>query len=65
MNRELMALLRGFGQLLFMPHAGVGVLVLLGILINSPLMMFAALTGGLGGTLVGGRVMAAQGVGRC
>ncbi|MFT6915717.1 MAG: urea transporter [Motiliproteus sp.] len=59
MNRELMALLRCFGQLLFMPHAGVGVLVLLGILINSPLMMFAALTGGLGGTLMGGRVMAA------
>ena len=55
-----MALLRGFGQLLFMPHAGVGVLALLGIMINSPLMMLAALTGGLGATLVGSRVMPEQ-----
>ncbi|WP_421863095.1 urea transporter [Motiliproteus sp.] len=47
------ALLRGFGQLLFMPHAGAGALVLLGILINSPLMLAGALVGGIGATLAG------------
>lgn len=53
-------LLRGFGQLIFMPHAGSGILALLAILINSPLMMITGLIGGLGGTLVGQRVMSAQ-----
>lgn len=53
-------LLRGFGQLIFMPHSGAGALALIAILINSPLMMVSGLIGGLGGTLVGQRVMAAQ-----
>ncbi|MGB1237299.1 MAG: urea transporter [Pseudomonadales bacterium] len=50
-------LLRGFGQLIFMPHCGAGVMVLLAILVNSPLMFLAAIVGGLGGTLVGRWVM--------
>jgi urea transporter len=53
-------LLRGFGQLIFMPHAGAGVLALFAILINSPLMLIAGFVGGLGGTLVGQRVMENQ-----
>ncbi len=57
---RLSPLLRGFGQLIFMPHAGAGVLALFAILINSPLMMISGLLGGLGGTLIGQRVMATQ-----
>lgn len=53
----LVALLRGFGQLLFMPHTGAGILVLLGILINSPWMLLGALTGAMGATLAGGWIM--------
>ncbi|MEH6442673.1 MAG: urea transporter [Oceanospirillaceae bacterium] len=54
---RLSPLLRGFGQLIFMPHAGVGVLALFAILINSPSMLIAGFVGGLGGTLVGQCVM--------
>ncbi|MCV6588667.1 MAG: urea transporter [Marinobacterium sp.] len=60
MNGFLTALLRGMGQLLFMPHAGTGLLALLGILLNSPLMAMAVLTGTLGATLVGSQVMERQ-----
>ncbi|RDE24672.1 hypothetical protein DV711_03525 [Motiliproteus coralliicola] len=56
----LVALLRGFGQLLFMPHTGAGALVMLGILINSPLMLMAALFGGTGATLMGRWTMSAR-----
>lgn len=55
---KLSPFIRGFGQLIFMPHTGVGILVLLAIAINSPLMMMAGIIGGLGGTLVGQRAMA-------
>jgi urea transporter len=57
---KLSPFLRGFGQLIFMPHTGAGALVIVAILINSPLMMISGAVGGLGGTLVGLRVMATQ-----
>ncbi len=60
MKEILSPLLRGFGQLIFMPHAGAGVLALIAILINSPMMMVTGLVGGLSGTLVGQRVMVKQ-----
>ena len=44
---------RGFGQLLFQPHAGTGVLVMLGIAVNSPLMLLAAFIGGGASTFTG------------
>lgn len=60
MSDLLFALLRGFGQLIFMPRVSAGVLALMAIFVNSPLMMAAGLVGGLGGTLVGRQVMANQ-----
>jgi urea transporter len=60
MINNLSPLLRGFGQLIFMPHTGAGALALIAILINSPLMMISGVVGGLGGTLVGQRIMVSQ-----
>ncbi len=49
----LLVVLRGYGQLVFQPHAGAGGLVLLGIALNSPAMLLAALLGGVCSTLAG------------